>query len=132
MDCSQRWTELDTPDAWTNTLATWNKTYKNNVTTINGFTLAVMQILHGPEEMDCEALAQLDGSCSRTYDCTDIRGTDAEGNGGGSGPAAYLILNSFVILNKVSFGLPTPRYYMIGKSEGGEGRERGRSSALPA
>ncbi|KAM0511469.1 hypothetical protein ACHAPE_009823 [Trichoderma viride] len=100
MDCSQRWTELDTPDAWTNTLATWKETYKNNVTTINGFTLAVMQILHGPEEMDCGALAQPDGSCSRTYDCTDIRGTDAEGNGGGSGPAAYLILNSFVILNK--------------------------------
>ncbi|KAL5087858.1 hypothetical protein Trisim1_007509 [Trichoderma cf. simile WF8] len=92
MGCSQRWSQLDCNDAWSDAIAVWNQ-YDYNRT---NFTLSVMNTFHGSEEIDCGRISP--SNCQQTQTCAYIQGI---GDNGGSGVAGYMVYNSFVIINEI-------------------------------
>lgn len=98
MACSQRWSELDASNAWSDAINVWKTIDEpkvgNNETK---FTLSIMFFFHGGDSMNCGEIAPT-GGCSTTETCAYFEGF---GDSGESGPAAMLIYNSFVIINQM-------------------------------
>ena len=84
-----RWNHLHADDAWNEVILKWKMARKE---TDKAFTDFISNEFHGRDAMNCSSL--LAGSnCQETHLCIDDDG---------SGPAATLILNSFVPIRSVS------------------------------
>ncbi|KAL6876788.1 hypothetical protein J3F83DRAFT_769856 [Trichoderma novae-zelandiae] len=97
MGCAQRWSELDADDAWKDTIRVWTQHDEGKT----NFRLSVMNTLHASNKTDCGLLAPT-GNCDQSQTCGYF---EVNGEGGGSGPAAYLIYNSLVALNEIYYSL---------------------------
>jgi hypothetical protein len=113
MSCQLRWSELDTKDAWNDTITNWH-TYDRPKG--YSFSFSVSNTLHGPENVDCGGIPPK-GNCAQTQVCTAFDGPD-------TGPAGYLIYNSLTAINEVSLAPPVSGQDVIVK------RERGRDTHI--
>ncbi|EKV10555.1 glycoside hydrolase family 18 protein [Penicillium digitatum] len=97
MPCSQRWSELDASNAWSDAINVWKYVDKPKMQSAEqSFSLSIMNTFHAGELTDCGQVAP-SGHCSNTEPCGWFQGF---GNGSGdSGPAAMLIYNSFTVIN---------------------------------
>lgn len=99
MPCSQRWSELDASNAWSDAINVWTTIDEPKLgNTEPEFTLSIMNTFHAGESMNCGSIAP-NGACSTTETCAWFEGF---GDSGESGPAAMLIYNSFTVINEVS------------------------------
>lgn len=113
MTCSQRWSELDASNAWSDAINIWNTIDKQHFqASESAFTESIFNTFHGPEMGDCGITAP-GGSCSASLTCASFQGFGV-GNGG-SGPAAMLIYESFININAVSLAPPASRQNVIEK-----------------
>uniref|UniRef100_A0A0L0NAP9 chitinase n=1 Tax=Tolypocladium ophioglossoides (strain CBS 100239) TaxID=1163406 RepID=A0A0L0NAP9_TOLOC len=87
---SERWNMMDCPDAWKDVIDVW-KTYDrpDNLT----FIRSISATLHGPELAGCGDLLPTN-YCVQTIQCSPFIGS-------GSGPAAYEIWNSLVMVHEM-------------------------------
>ncbi|KAH0499605.1 hypothetical protein TgHK011_006785 [Trichoderma gracile] len=93
MGCAQRWSELDADDAWKDVIRAWTQRDEGRTT----FSVSVMNTLHASNETDCGLLPPK-ANCYDTLPCGYFQGSNSTG---GSGPAAYLIYESFVVINQM-------------------------------
>ncbi|OTA05027.1 chitinase [Trichoderma parareesei] len=93
MGCAQRWSELDADDAWKDTIKVWTQYDEGRL----NFSASIMRTFHVSNNADCGLLAK-DSGCDESQPCGYFEGMDGFG---GSGPAAYLIYNSFVVINQI-------------------------------
>lgn len=103
MDPAQRWLELDTPRAFQDVVDTW-KTYDrpNN----RDFLKSVENTIADIEGQNCGHIS--DPGCAAMIDCQHFE------NQPGTGPAGFLIHNSFVnIHNASSHGIVKPEQSLI-------------------
>lgn len=107
MPCSQRWSELDASNAWSDAINVWFTIDKPKLQPgEKDFTLSIMNTFHAGETTDCGQIAPA-GSCFTSETCAWFQGF---GKGtGDSGPAAMLIYNSLTVINSVSFATPAAR-----------------------
>lgn len=89
MTQAERWAEVDAKDAFADAVQQW-KTYDRDHKYT--FSKSVLDTFHGPDENKCHLLKN---GCDETQVCTAFVGQ-------GTGPAAYLIYNSFVMIHRVS------------------------------
>lgn len=89
-----RWQGAYAEDAWEDVREGYRRN-KTNPSYRLSFPRSVSNFFHGPEAMDCDALAPSNGCHGGNYlTCGDIQSEGA--------PAAYFILNSFMKIESVS------------------------------
>ena len=86
----QRWNGVDAPDAWKDVIQTWNTIDKPAGM---HFTQSVSNNIHGPESAECGTLLSTN-NCGQTLQCDGFIGS-------GSGPAAFMIWNSMVVIHEL-------------------------------
>ncbi|KGO58768.1 Glycoside hydrolase, superfamily [Penicillium expansum] len=110
MPCSQRWSELDASNAWSDAINVWTTIDEPKLgNTEPGFTLSIMNTFHAGESMNCGSIAP-NGACSTTETCAWFEGF---GDSGESGPAAMLIYNSFTVINELTDKLVDQAYSQL-------------------
>lgn len=92
-DPATRWLELDTPRAFQDIVDIWKNYDRGKV----DFLASVVNTTAGIEERDCGRISG--GGCSAMTDCQHYEHQE------GTGPAAFLIHNSFVNIHNVSLHL---------------------------
>ncbi|KAL7803464.1 hypothetical protein V8C44DRAFT_276130 [Trichoderma aethiopicum] len=98
MGCAQRWSELDTDDAWKEVIRVWTQQDEGRTT----FDASVMNTLHAPDnKTDCGSLGPR-RNCDWALPCHFFEGNSTDG---GSGPAASLIYESFMVINQIHYSL---------------------------
>ena len=96
---TERWDDVDTPDAWSNAIDSWNNKPSSNSLS---FSQQIANYLHGPEQMLCDQLSARDG-CASDVACKTV-----------GHPANAFILNSFVAISDLNWNI----YDSISKAQG--------------
>ncbi|EEA29070.1 conserved hypothetical protein [Talaromyces marneffei ATCC 18224] len=87
----ERWDQMDCPNAWADAMNVWFNIDKpaNSLT----FTESISNTLHAPEMADCGDY-KATSNCIQTSTCVSIIGNH-------SGPAAYAIWNSMIVVHEM-------------------------------
>ncbi len=119
MPCSQRWSELDADNAWSDAINIWYTIDQPRLTAVeSAFSDSIVNTFHGPEHANCGETAP-GGSCYISETCASFQGFGV--GTGGSGPAAMVIWESLTQINSVSLAPPASRQNVMGRE-----RERER------
>ncbi|WPG98092.1 glycoside hydrolase family 18 protein [Acrodontium crateriforme] len=86
MPCAQRWSQLDTPNAWSDAISVWfNIDQPRLQHEENAFSLSVMNTFHAGETMNCGVTGPT-SNCETTETCAWFEGFGQGGGGSGRQP----------------------------------------------
>lgn len=91
---AERWKRLDVNDAFADVVRVWHQDVADQANYT--FSQSVYHTLHSADENHCESFSN---GCQETKECTDFVGD-------GTGPAGYLLVNSFVLIHRVNPAFP--------------------------